>query len=488
MRPKITYRFAGHFTPQDKTTSDYHYLPFDVPENVTRINVSYDFTRTGHIAHKAGYENVIDIGLFDPRGHEFNGPGFRGWSGSARAEFFVGLTEATPGYLPGPIPAGTWHIILGLYQIAPEGCDYSVTITLQSSQPKQPLSHSAKLSSQPARVVRTGAGWYRGDLHTHSHHSDAEASVAEIVNVARTRGLDFLAIMDHNTVSQLLELAAHSGPDLLLIPGMEVTTYYGHANVWGVRHWVDFRCRNAEDMRWVMDAAHAQEALFSINHPNPSTGERWEYGWIEGANAIEVWNGLWHNGDYLSLTWWDELLQAGRRIVAVGGSDQHQSQNFDPHSPRQVGIPTTWVYAQNLSIEAILAGIRAGHVFITADVHGPQVRLRVRTPNGQTAMMGDILELPAGTLVMVECEVDGAWGHVLELVRDGRVMSRHVLEDDSTRITWTVPVESAGYVRAQVIASGSGGQLPDPAYPRVLALTNAIYMKPKGKSDERSLL
>jgi hypothetical protein len=402
--------------------------------------------------------------------------GFRGWSGSDRAQFFVGLAEATPGYLPGPIPAGAWRVVLGLYKIAPEGCDYKITVTLsRSSQPAQPARPPVTSPVQPGRVVRAGAGWYGGDLQTHSHHSDAQASVAELVAAAHARGLDFLAITDHNTVSQLSELAAHSGPELLLIPAMEVTTYYGHANVWGLSRWLDFRCRETAEIQRVMQAAHAQDALFSINHPNSTC--HWEYGWIEGADAIEVWNGLWHQANYRSLTWWDELLQQGRRIVAIGGSDRHQPREFDPYFPHQVGTPTTRVYAENLSAKAILAGIQTGHVFVTADVAGPQIRLAAKTASGQAAMMGDTLARPAGTPVTFECEVDGAKGHVLELIQDGRVIERRTLEDETVRAAWTVPIEGPGYLRAQVVASGPTGPLPATAYPRVLALTNPIYIR-----------
>jgi hypothetical protein len=478
MQPDMTYTFDGKLTLQDKATSDYYYLSFDVPENITRLDISYDYTRTGHMAQKAGYENIIDIGLFDAGGYDFNGTGFRGWSGGNRAQFFVGLTEATPGYLPGPISAGAWYVILGLYKIAPEGCNYKVTVRLtQSSQPHQPGGVPVMTPAQFSEVVRPGAGWYCGDLQTHTHHSDAQASVSEIVAVARTRGLDFLAITDHNTVSQLSEVAMRTGPDLLLIPSMEVTSYYGHANVWGLSRWIDFRCRKAEEIRQVIEAAHNQKALFSINHPHSTCS--WEYGWIDGVNAIEVWNGLWDESNYRSLIWWDELLQSGRQIVAVGGSDRHQPREFDPYFPHQVGTPTTWVYAENLSVAAILAGIRAGHAFITADVDGPRIRLAAKAANGQTAMMGDTLALTPGTPVTFECEVEGAKGQVLELIQDGRIIERRVLEDETFRTSWTGPVESNGYLRGQLAAAGSGSHLSSDVYPRILALTNPIYLLKK---------
>ena len=66
-------------------------------------------------------KNSCDIGIFDARGFDFGGSGFRGWSGGFRTEFSISRTEATPGYLPGDVMPGTWHIVLGPYQVAPQG-------------------------------------------------------------------------------------------------------------------------------------------------------------------------------------------------------------------------------------------------------------------------------------------------------------------------------------------------------------------------------
>ena len=41
-------------------------------------------------------------------------------------------------------------------------------------------------------------------------------------------------ITDHNTISHLAEIAQYQGEGPLLIPGQEITTYYGHANAWGI--------------------------------------------------------------------------------------------------------------------------------------------------------------------------------------------------------------------------------------------------------------
>jgi len=117
-----TVEITGHLSPQDRRASTYRLLPFDVPEGVSRLEVSYSFSDDdpGGFMRPAG--NILDIGLFDPRGSEFLcAQGFRGWSGAARRTFFIAPGEATPGYLPGPILSGGWAILLGLSRILPRG-------------------------------------------------------------------------------------------------------------------------------------------------------------------------------------------------------------------------------------------------------------------------------------------------------------------------------------------------------------------------------
>ena len=46
--------------------------------------------------------------------------------------------------------------------------------------------------------------------------------------------------------------------DLLLIPGIEITTYRGHANLWGVRGWHEFRATNDRAMRQIRERARAR--------------------------------------------------------------------------------------------------------------------------------------------------------------------------------------------------------------------------------------
>ena len=65
----------------------------------------------------------------------------------------------------------------------------------------------------------------RFDLHIHSEHSpDGRMSLDEIVSCARARGLQGVAVCDHDRA--LTE--TWDAPDFLLIPGVELSTDQGH--------------------------------------------------------------------------------------------------------------------------------------------------------------------------------------------------------------------------------------------------------------------
>ena len=91
-----------HFTAEDRQRAPYPLLPFEVNDPaganaanaVTQITIQYSFT--GGTAADPQLKNVVDLGLFDPRGSAFlTTEGFRGWSGSARSTVSI-----SPSYGP----------------------------------------------------------------------------------------------------------------------------------------------------------------------------------------------------------------------------------------------------------------------------------------------------------------------------------------------------------------------------------------------------
>ena len=99
-------RLDGVWWLEDRLRQQLRPVPFEVPAGTSLIQVRLDYDRS------AGA--VLDLGCAGPEG-------FRGWSGGARQEFEVGAGRATPGYLPGEILPGVWHVWLGLHRVPPEG-------------------------------------------------------------------------------------------------------------------------------------------------------------------------------------------------------------------------------------------------------------------------------------------------------------------------------------------------------------------------------
>ncbi|MEZ7130324.1 PHP domain-containing protein [Nonomuraea sp. AD125B] len=71
----------------------------------------------------------------------------------------------------------------------------------------------------------------RIDLHSHSNASDGTQPPADVVRRARERGLDVLALTDHDTVAGHGEAAAALPGGLTLVPGMELSCRRGEQGI-----------------------------------------------------------------------------------------------------------------------------------------------------------------------------------------------------------------------------------------------------------------
>ena len=475
MRQKLS--FQGVFQ-KGEPDLPYRYLPFEVPPGAKRLEVSYDFQRAEEKQPEWGAADVIDVGVFDARGTEFLGEGFRGWSGSARRSFFIAPHEATPGYLRGALMPGEWHIFLGCRIEHSDAMPYWVHLSLDVD-PDAPEAEgaSAETSRETATssVARSGrARWYRGDFHSHTVHSDGYNSIDEYAAACERLGLDFLAVTDHNTWSHFEEIAQRPfDSTVLLIPGEEVTTYWGHANVWGAGGWVDFRATDDTSMQRVLDWVHGRGGLFSPNHPK--RGWPWEFRDVRGFRVVEAWQGAWRFYNEESLDFWEQRLRQGERVTAVGGSDCHAIPPAIRLHPWTLGNPCTWVYAREPLSEAnILEAVRAGHVFLSEDPTGPFLELTAEC-DGKTYLMGDVIEAPVGAPVRFRLRYRGPAEKKLRLLRDGAVWQEVDIDREETTLEFESPLEASGYVRAE--AAGFRGR---PERGEVVhALTNPVYLAPE---------
>lgn len=462
-------RLEGVLTRAQHET--YLELPFAVPPRTGRISVVF---RHDGAAHRT----TVDLGLRDPER-------FRGWSGGARDRFILSDSHATPGYLPGPLPAGTWALVLGVPNLRPGvTTTYAAEIWLERDDAPATLSDV---------TLKEGPAWWRGDLHVHSGHSDGTCRsqkgatvpcpLFRVVQTAADRGLDFIALTEHNAASQaqgLLELQPYFD-DLLLIPGRELTTFEGHANLLGLTAPLEFQMGRpgAASLDAILARAASLGAVISINHPRMPSGEIcMGCGWrgaaeVSQVHAVEVFNGgamAAFGGRAESplsgVAFWESLLNAGHRLTAIAGSDSHDPDRA-AGAPGALGRPATVIHADRLSQGDLMAGLRSGRVFVDLTPSGLKA-LDLEARSGTSlARMGQVLKAPAGAIITFRVTAEDApeaRAHVVQSAGGGEVL---VLADGTGERTFTrVSDGTRGWIRIDL--RDSNGAL--------MALGNPIYL------------
>ena len=334
---------------------DFVFVPFNVPEGTVEIEVRHS---------DMSADNILDFGLDDPKG-------FRGWGGGNEEAAIVGVEAASRSYLPGPIAPAEWRVVIGKAKIKVKPAHYHIEVDFRTTAtlPKVPRTPYAP----PSAPLSTSARWYAGDFHVHSRESgDARPTIDDVATFAASRKLDFIELSDHNTVSQdSLIAAAQAKTRILLIPGVEYTTYAGHGNAIGATAWIDHRIGTSSTILQAVDAIHAQGALFSINHPGLDIGDQcigcgWKHDLpADKVDAIEIETGalkpvgfLFHP---LAINLWEKQLATGAHIAALGGSDDHSAGIETDAKSSPIGSPTTLVFARrdfNLAVAAYNEAVR----------------------------------------------------------------------------------------------------------------------------------
>lgn len=464
----------GTLTGADHQT--YRSVPFEVPTGVERITVEFDYSGREE-------RSVIDLGLLGPDSR------LRGWSGGNKRAFTVSGVDATPSYQPTPTTPGTWALLLGIPNLRQHArAEYKAQVY---------FSRSLNVADEPALlrpILNRQAGWYRGDLHTHTGHSDGSCPTTSSAPpvpcplymtavTAQERQLDFVAITEHNYVGHANAMREMQPrfDRLLLMPAREITTFYGHANLFGTLSPLDFRIAPGAhaDANSLLAAAAELNGLLSINHPVRPSGEQcMGCGWDQATDmrrvqAVEVVNGPDADTEWSGIPFWHAQLQRGLRITAIGGSDNHR-----PHEARGIpgalGEPTTVVHAQELSQLAVLEAIRAGRVFIDLrNVPGRMLELTA-TASGQRAMMGDALVVKKGDSARFSLRVAQAKGARVEVLFDGERSSllgrREVDADDVVReFSW--PSDGKRHWVRVDVRDAAG---------KLILLGNPIYLNPEG--------
>ena len=208
------------------------------------------------------------------------------------------------------------------------------------------------------------------NLHMHTRYSDGSGTHRDIAYAALQAGLDAVIVTDHNVLVQGVEgyyrvppvSSVSNSPEqrfrtsrVLLLVGQEVHDQDRDPQK---NHLLVFNANRdlaslADDPQALINGVRDAGGLSFIAHPRDpeapafrETDISWEAWEVQGYTGIELWNGLselktliptkihgafhaffpqfvGHSPIAEVLQRWDELLSAGRPVVAIGGSDAH---------------------------------------------------------------------------------------------------------------------------------------------------------------------
>jgi len=335
-------------------------------------------------------------------------------------------------------------------------------------------------------VRRPSPGWYRGDFHVHTTFSDGHYTPPDLARLCVEHGLDFFVITDHNAIGSFNLFG--EDPGLLVIPGLEVTLNEGHWNVFGVegwRPWMEAVCygeitiplgEKFSGTNELLALTRGEGRLNSINHPLLAP-----WAWVDKetdlrlVDAIEVWSDpLWPDNaaaNPRAVDLWSECLNAGLRPAAIGGSDFHcLPGEMPPYPGEKPGLPLTWVYARELSGQAVLEGVRARRAFVSL---GPKMAFHAAL-DGQRFEMGADMG-PRNGRAMLEASVsDGPQMGILRLVGSMGVVAEAavVAGQAGLQCDFGLREDRPQWVRAEVVDADG----------RTLALTNPVFAGQKTDS------
>jgi predicted metal-dependent phosphoesterase TrpH len=180
------------------------------------------------------------------------------------------------------------------------------------------------------------------DLHVHTYRSsDGHTKIEELVPNIRRAGLDGLAITDHNILS------TDTIEEALIIPGIEISSRYGHIIGLGIANPVprglsaDETIREIRKLGGVSIIVHPYDLFRSSIKPDNLTTK---------PDAIEVVNS---GSIFHSMTWKRARAFAQKHhLPMTGGSDSH--------IPETIGNAFTTIESDSETIGSVLEAIKKG--------------------------------------------------------------------------------------------------------------------------------
>jgi hypothetical protein len=223
--------------------------------------------------------------------------------------------------------------------------------------------------------------FWRGNLHTHSNRSDGVLAPEEVCRRYKAEGYDFIALTDHFIGVYdypIVDTTGFRDAGFTTILGAEVHSgAMENGELWhilAVGLPADFAPSHSpafvpvegqETGPELAQRARDAGAFVAIAHPEWGGLSLADARSLEAAHAVEVYNHGCQVGADRAEGFWhlDRLLEEGRRLTLCATDDAHFTE------PDHFG-GWTMVKAEENSPEALLAALKAGHMYAST---GPEI-------------------------------------------------------------------------------------------------------------------
>lgn len=351
---------------------------------------------------------------------------------------------------------------------------------------------------------------YVGNLHCHTVYSDGHGTHNDIAAAAIAAGLDFVVVTDHNVLVEGVDGYRYQDEArVLLLAGEEVhdQTRQPQKNHLLVYETGTELARLASDPQALINAVKSQEGLCFLAHPvDPAaplfkepdlSWVSWE---VEGYHGLEIWNFMteykslltsWPRAIYYAyqperiangpfpetLARWDQLLAAGKRVFAIGGSDAH-AMPMRKGPLQRVIFPYQFLFRAvnthvltsdplsgdpDLDRQRLFMNLARGHCFVGYDLPASTGGFRFLASSDQgQAEMGDTIRSQFGVSLQIRtpqrCRI--------RLLCDGEVIRQWENQDQAIETT-----QRPGAYRVEAYLEFRGRE-------RTWILSNPIFVQP----------
>ncbi len=309
---------------------------------------------------------------------------------------------------------------------------------------------------------------YVVNLHMHTPYSDGTGTHSEIAQAAIQAGLDVVIVTDHNVwVDGIQGYHGEDDQRVLMLVGEEVhdqtrQPQKNHMLIFGAEREM---ASLAKDPQRLIDGVKKAGGISFLAHPidpeAPAFNQEdlsWESWDIKGFTGIELWNAMSEFKSLLSgkmqaihyafnppdiaygpfegtIKIWDDLLEKGQKVVAVGGSDAHAmtgslgpiTRVLFPYEFHFRAVNTHILTPEPFSGDDIadsrlvIDALRKGHAFVGYDLPASTKGFRFSAQGlHQTATMGDEIKAENGVTLQIKLPMRME----CTLLRDGEIIEK----------------------------------------------------------------